>query len=120
MAIPCPALMRKALRLAACWTAVGLAAEAPAASAAAPPAVQKVDIRNSSFVPGEITIAPGTTVVWINHDEMPHTVTGNDKTFASKGLDTGDEFRYTFGRDGNFAYHCAIHPYMKGVVHVRR
>ncbi len=51
---------------------------------------------------------------------MPHTVTGNDKTFASKGLDTGDEFRYTFGRDGSFAYHCAIHPYMKGVVHVRR
>lgn len=87
---------------------------------AAPPAVQKVDIDKSAFIPKEITVAPGTKVVWTNHDEMPHTVTSRDKTFASKGLDTDDKFEYTFGREGDFEYHCTVHPYMTGVVHVRR
>ena len=33
-----------------------------------------IDIGKFAFGPKEITVAPGTTVVWINHDETPHTV----------------------------------------------
>lgn len=32
---------------------------------------------------GDITVAPGTTVVWINRDTKPHTVTADDGSFDS-------------------------------------
>ena len=38
----------------------------------------------------------GHRVVWTNKDETPHTVTSNDKRFASKGLDTDDRYEHTF------------------------
>ena len=86
--------------------------------AAAPPPT--VEIAKFAFAPKEITIAPGTKLVWTNHDETPHTVTSNDKSFASKGLDTDDKFEHTFAKEGDFAYICTIHPFMTGVVHVRK
>ncbi len=90
-----------------------------AAAAPAPPAVT-VDITKFAFAPKEITVAPGTRVTWTNHDETPHTVTANDKSFASKGLDTDDRFEHTFAAEGDFAYFCTVHPFMTGVVHVRK
>jgi plastocyanin len=86
---------------------------------AAPPTVE-VDIGKFAFAPKEITIAPGTRIIWTNHDETPHTVSSNDKSFASKGLDTDDKFEHTFSSEGNFGYICTVHPFMTGVVHVRR
>jgi plastocyanin len=83
------------------------------------PATQ-VAITKFAFAPKEITIAPGTRVVWTNKDEAPHTVTSNDKSFASKGLDTDDAYEHTFDREGDFAYICTVHPFMTGVVHVRK
>jgi plastocyanin len=80
----------------------------------------QVAITKFAFAPKEITIAPGTKVVWTNKDETPHTVTSNDKSFASKGLDTDDTYEHTFDREGDFTYICTVHPFMTGVVHVRR
>ena len=90
------------------------------ASAASPQAAIDLGIRQFAFAPQEITIAPGTKIVWINHDEAPHTVVSNDKSFASKGLDTDDKFEHTFEREGDFGYICSVHPFMTGVVHVRK
>ena len=89
------------------------------ALAEAAPAAQ-VDITKFAFAPQEITVAPGTRVVWTNHDETPHTVASNDKSFVSKGLDTDDTYEHTFEREGDFAYVCTVHPFMTGVVHVRK
>jgi len=89
-------------------------AAAPASSAVA------VDITKFAFVPKEITIAPGTKITWTNHDETPHSVTSNDKSFASKGLDTDDTFEHVFASEGDFTYFCTVHPFMTGVVHVRK
>ena len=65
-------------------------------------------------------VQPGTTIVWTNHDEAPHTVVSDDKSFISKGLDPDDRFEHTFEREGDFAYICSVHPFMTGVVHVHR
>jgi plastocyanin len=94
----------------------------PAIFAAAAPPVPTVDVNITkfAFAPKEITIAPGTTIIWTNHDETPHTVTSNDKSFASKGLDTDDKFEHTFASEGDFRYICTVHPFMGGVVHVRK
>jgi len=88
--------------------------------AAAPPSTAELNIAKFAFAPKEITIAPGTKVVWTNRDETPHTVTSNDKSFASKGLDTDDKFEHTFSKEGDFAYICTVHPFMTGVVHVHK
>jgi plastocyanin len=79
-----------------------------------------LDIAKFAFAPKEITVAPGTKVVWTNHDETPHTVASGDKSFASKGLDTDDTFEHTFDREGDFNYVCTVHPFMTGVVHVHK
>jgi len=89
------------------------------AIAASPAATVTVDITKFTYAPKELTIAPGTRVVWTNKDETPHTVTSNDKSFASKGLDTGDKFEHTFATPGDFDYICTVHPFMTGTVHVR-
>ena len=91
----------------------------PAIFAASAPTID-VDIVKFAYGPKEMTIAPGTKVVWTNHDETPHTVTSNDKSFASKGLDTDDRFEHTFTSEGDFSYICTVHPFMTGVVHVRK
>ena len=79
-----------------------------------------VEITKFAFAPKDLTIEPGTRVVWTNRDEAPHTVTSNDKSFASKGLDTDDAFDQTFTREGDFTYICTVHPFMTGIVHVHK
>ena len=120
------AFYRHTLNMARACAALALISGAafvmPALFAAAAPPAPTADINIAKFAygPKEITIAPGTRIVWTNHDETPHTVTSNDKSFASKGLDTDDKFEHTFASEGDFGYICTIHPYMTGVVHVRK
>ena len=90
------------------------------AHAATAGATIEVAISKFAFVPQEVTIAPGTKVVWTNRDETPHTVTSSDKSFASKGMDTDDKYEHAFDREGDFSYICTVHPFMTGVVHVRK
>lgn len=78
-----------------------------------------VSIDNFTFGPAEITIAPGTTVTWVNNDDIPHTVVATDKSFKSKVLDTEGTFSYTFNSVGEFQYFCSLHPHMTGMVRVK-
>jgi plastocyanin len=88
---------------------------------AAPPAsTVELAISKFAFAPKEITVAPGTTIVWVNRDEAPHTVVAEGRSFVSKGLDTDDRFAHAFEREGDFNYICSVHPFMTGVVHVRK
>jgi len=83
-------------------------------------AKSEVKIDNFSFAPGEITVAKGTTVEWVNRDDIPHTVVSDDKsTFKSKPLDTDDKFSYTFSKEGSYTYFCSIHPKMTAKVVVK-
>ncbi|AAQ61158.1 cupredoxin domain-containing protein [Chromobacterium violaceum] len=91
-----------------------------AASAMASAGTQTVEISKFAFTPKEVTVAPGTKVAWVNHDEIPHTVSTRDKAFTSKALDTDDRYEHVFDKEGDYAYFCAVHPYMTGVVHVRK
>jgi plastocyanin len=78
-----------------------------------------VTIDNFTFSPKELTVAVGTTVKWVNHDDIPHTVVNTDKAFRSKPLDTDDAFSYTFASAGSFDYFCGLHPHMVGKVIVK-
>jgi plastocyanin len=101
-------------------TAAELPAVLAATQAAAPAGnVVEVKVDNFSFSPQTITIKPGTTVIWTNRDDIPHTVVSDDKVFKSKVLDTDEKFTYTFDKTGNFPYFCSVHPKMTGKVIVQ-
>lgn len=80
------------------------------------PVVAVVTILNYAFNPASITVAPGTTVVWTNRDNVAHTVTADDGSWGSGTLAQGGMFSHTFTTAGTYAYHCAIHPGMTGSV----
>lgn len=85
------------------------------------PAPVEVKIDNFSFGPASVTVPVGTTVTWVNHDDIPHTVVSTDdpKVFKSKVLDTDEKFSFTFAKAGTYAYFCSIHPKMTGKVIVQ-
>ena len=86
---------------------------------AGPAPANEIRIANFSFAPRELQVAAGTTVTWVNGDDVPHEIVSTDKRFApSKVLDTGARFSATFARPGRYAYFCAIHPTMTGAVAV--
>jgi plastocyanin len=59
-----------------------------------------VSMENFNIVPATITVAPGTTVVWTNHDDVEHTVTASDNRFSSPAIQTDGQFSYTFSTPG--------------------
>ena len=80
--------------------------------------VVTVPIRDFFFDPADITVEPGTTVMWVNEGTHPHTVTSDDGQFDSETLMPGDSFMVTFSGSGTLTYHCEIHDFMMGSVTV--
>ncbi len=79
----------------------------------------QVVVENFSFQPGTLTVKTGTTVTWVNHDDIPHTVNENNKVFKSGTLDTDAKFSYKFTSPGNYSYFCSLHPRMTGQIIVK-
>lgn len=78
--------------------------------------VVEVKIDNFSFAPQDVTVRVGTTVVWTNRDDIPHTVVSTENAFKSKVMDTDEKFSFTFMKAGTYPYFCSIHPKMTGKV----
>ncbi len=79
-----------------------------------------VTMQALEYTPSEITVAPGTTVRWVNQEQADHTVTSDEPggPLDSGVLDEGQSFEYTFETPGTFTYHCEIHPFMTAAVTV--
>lgn len=97
---------------------VGLAFADSRESAAEKPTTHTVVIKATSYTPQAVTARRGDTVVWINEDPFPHTVTAAG-TFDSKSIAAGGSWKYRPLRAGEFAYTCVFHPNMKGTLSVR-
>jgi plastocyanin len=99
----------------------GNATESELVPAAAPTDGKTVEvaISNFTFTPNELTIAPGTTVKWVNHDDIPHLVAEKHLAFKSQALDTNDSFSFTFTKPGDVEYFCVLHPHMIGKIIVK-
>jgi plastocyanin len=93
---------------------LAMAAIFPAVSAEA--AELEVKIDNFTFAPQRLVVKAGTTITWINEDDVPHTVASSTKLFKSKALDTNDKFSFTFTTPGSYEYFCSLHPHMTGAV----
>jgi plastocyanin len=76
----------------------------------------QLTIDNFTFKPDAVTVPVGTRIVWVNDDDIPHSVVETTGKFHSPALDTEDKFSFTFDKAGSYEYFCGLHPHMKGKV----
>ena len=71
----------------------------------------------------DVVVGRGSTVVWINQDNMRHNVrsmsTSGNQVFYSGYLETGDSFEHTFNQPGTYVFVCPMHPWRSGTVTVQ-
>jgi plastocyanin len=84
----------------------------------------EIFISGFAFSPSSKTISAGTTIKWINKDNVIHTVTSGvpgtpSGTFNSGSFGQNGEFSYKFDQVGTFKYFCNIHQSMTGTITVQ-
>jgi YVTN family beta-propeller protein len=94
------------------------APQAPAPVAAVPQGAA-VSIAKFAFMPATITISSGQSITWTNADPVAHTATSDDKVWDSGSLSPNATYTATFSQPGTYAYHCTIHPFIRGTVVVQ-
>ena len=99
--------------------------EQPAGKPASPGGGAKAAVaagmKNTQFVPMEITVKRGGTIKWTNDDSFPHTVTkqsGASPQFDSGTVNGGGTFKQKFDKAGTIDYVCTIHPNQTGTITV--
>lgn len=90
----------------------------PGAAEAAAPQPVTIRIDNFTFGPAALSVPAGTTVTWVNGDDIPHSIVAVDRSFRSKALDTGDSYSQTLSKPGTVDYFCGLHPHMTGRITV--
>ena len=84
-----------------------------------PPTTHTVTIFKMKFIPANLTIHKGDTVVWINKDFYPHDVTEmTNHNWTSKPLNQDDTFKKVINEDVN--YFCNLHKVMKGTITIAK
>ena len=80
--------------------------------------VNEIWLHNKRIDPFQTTIAVGTTIIFINKDNMTHQLSETNNLFSSK-LQSGDKYTYTFNTAGIYNIYCAIHNSMTGAIKVQ-
>ncbi len=73
----------------------------------------------SGFIPSTLTVKSGTTVTWVNDDELPHTVTSAEGAFASQAIHSDEAFSFRFDAPGTYRYFSGFQPQIAGRIVVR-
>lgn len=110
---------RSRMRVLAFCAACACALFAVGSLAADKPVVHTIVMDGTAFSPDTLTVKRGDTVVWVNKDPFPHTVTAVDGAFDSKSIDAGKSWKYIAKKPGEYRYICTFHqPTMKAVLKV--
>ena len=83
-----------------------------------PPAAGDIQIIDFAFSPTAFSVAPGSSVRWVNAGVKPPTVTANDGSFDSGLMAKGIAYSHTFSTSGSYQYYCDLHPDMVGTITV--
>jgi plastocyanin len=81
----------------------------------------KVDIKAFDFQPDPLTVKKGTTVIFVNHDQIHHTATAGTrakpmrnvfdvKLPAAPDANSVTTGKFTFKKKGTYRYFCKYHP----------
>jgi plastocyanin len=80
---------------------------------------ETIVVKDFMFQPMSSTIKAGTKVTWLNKDDEPHTVVGDNGLFRSAAMDTNESFSFEFDQPGTYHFVCSIHPSMVGTIVVQ-
>src|SRR5262245_40942331 len=108
-------------RVASLLIACGVVVTIGLSALAAPPlpaVAQSISIIEYFFNPDTRSIAQSDQIVWTNNGQFKHTTTSDTGLWDSGDLTAGMTFSVTFTQTGTFAFHCSIHPFMTGTIHV--
>ncbi len=80
-----------------------------------------VEIIKYEFVPSEIMVQSGDTIIWTNKEKRQyHSVWFKESDPKEPDyFFPGETFEKTFDASGDFPYECGPHPKMKGLVKVK-
>jgi plastocyanin len=74
-----------------------------------------ITISNFKFSPATLKVKNGGRIKVSNNDSAPHTVTADDgHSFDSGTVNSSASTTIQAPAAGTYAYHCTIHPFMKG------
>lgn len=83
------------------------------------PRTHQVVITGMQFVPANLSVNVGDTIVWTNQDVLPHTATSgipSPMAFDSKEIASRRQWSLTVSAAGDYAYSCTYHPTMRGTL----
>ena len=89
----------------------------PAAAAADSLSPVHVTIHDHAFVPRVVHVRAGQSIVWLNTDQDPHTVTSGSKNVddgrwtSSRLIPDGETFTLRLRKPGTYAYFCKPHQF---------
>ena len=83
-----------------------------------------VMIQLFQYQPGRLEIKAGSTVTWVNQDEIQHTVTLGTPESRNAAVSLslpvkGATASFTFDRPGDYEYFCERHQSMRGQIRVQ-
>ena len=78
-----------------------------------------VRMEDNYFVPVELTVPPGTTVIWVNAGREDHTVVAKDLSYDSGVIRPGQQFQRRYDAPGEYPYICDLHEGMEGKIIVQ-
>jgi plastocyanin len=82
------------------------------------PALYVVQIEQMKFLPADINVNKGDTVMWINNDMVAHDVTEEkNKSWSSSVLQPGKSWKLVVKENAD--YYCSIHAVMKGSIAIK-
>jgi plastocyanin len=67
-----------------------------------------IEAAEQYFYPEQVTISPGTTVLW-KDVQGTHDMVADDRSFASAVLFEGGTYSFTFMNRGRYRYVCTLH-----------
>jgi plastocyanin len=94
---------------------LALAGAVPAAADAGPGKDETVALANMKFgtIPADLKV--GDSIVFVNKDSVPHTVTARDHSFDLR-IGPGQRGRLKLTKAGTFAIYCILHSPMRATL----
>ena len=83
-----------------------------------------VQVKVFQFKPGRVDVKAGSSVTWLNQDDISHTVTSGTPESPTGAFDAalagqGTRTMVTFAERGVYSYFCSRHQAMRGEVRVQ-
>jgi plastocyanin len=96
----------------AVMTMAALFVSAPQAAIAAP---MEYSVEMARMRYGEVPtkLKVGDSIVWVNRDTVPHTVTARNRSFDLR-IAPGKRAKMILTKSGKIEFYCILHPAMRG------